>query len=149
LIFLAVGDDSPNESVGAAEIRFVPFLDDPRRLADFYHAADLYLHAARADTFPTSILEALACEIPVVATAVGGIPEQITDRETGRLTPPGDPAAMADAAAHLLDDPPRRHTLGTRAGEAARHQFGRERMIADYLGWFEEILSARAEQVGA
>lgn len=149
LIFLAVGDDSPNESVGGAEIRFVPFLDDPRRLADFYHAADLYLHAARADTFPTSILEALACEIPVVATAVGGVPEQIVDRETGILTPPGDPSAMADAAAHLLDDPARRHTLGARAGEAARRQFGRERMIADYLGWFEEILSGRAQHVSA
>ena len=89
LIFLAVGEEAPSEKIGDAEIRFVPFLEENRRVAEFYQAADLYIHAARADTFPTSILEALACETPVVATAVGGIPEQIIDQQTGRLTPRG------------------------------------------------------------
>ena len=139
LIFLAVGEEAPNEKIGHAEIRFVPFLDEARRVAEFYQAADLYLHAARADTFPTSILEALACATPVVATAVGGIPEQIVDGETGILTPPGDAEAMADAIARLLDDPERRHAMGGRAQAAAQRLFGRERMIQDYLDWFEEI----------
>jgi glycosyltransferase involved in cell wall biosynthesis len=145
LIFLALGEDSPNEKVGAAEIRFEPFVQDPRRLADFYQAADLYLHAARADTFPTSILEALACETPVVATAAGGIPEQIIDQEMGWLTPPGDAGAMAKAAAELLDDGERRRALAAHAGEVARRRFGRERMVADYLGWFEAILARKRE----
>ena len=142
LIFLALGEESPNEKMGKAEIRFVPFLEDNRRVAEFYQAADLYLHAARADTFPTSILEALACETPVVATAVGGIPEQIIDQETGCLTPPGDTAALADAIARLLDDPARRRAMSAQAGEETRRRFGRERMIGDYLQWFGEILRA-------
>ena len=148
LIFLAVGDDSPSEKIARAEIRFVPFLDDPRRLAQFYQAADLYIHAARADTFPTSILEALACEIPVVATAVGGIPEQILDQQTGVLRPPADAEALADAVADLLEHAERRRAIGLRAGEDARRRFGRARMIADYLGWFEEILCPASERVG-
>ncbi|HEX4667112.1 MAG TPA: glycosyltransferase [Chthoniobacterales bacterium] len=139
LIFLAVGEDAPNEKIGRAEIRFVPFMEDPRRVAEFYQAADLYLHAARADTFPTSILEALACATPVVATAVGGIAEQIVDGETGILTPPGDAGAMAEAIAGLLDNPERRQAMSTRAEAAGRRLFGRERMVRDYLAWFEEI----------
>ncbi len=139
LIFLAVGEEAPNEKMGRAEIRFVPFMEEHRRVVEFYQAADLYLHAARADTFPTSILEALACATPVVATAVGGIPEQISDGETGVLTPAGDAEAMADAIAALLDDPERRQAMGSRAEAAAQRLFGRERMVRDYLDWFGEI----------
>jgi glycosyltransferase involved in cell wall biosynthesis len=139
LIFLAVGEEAPNEKIGRAQIQFVPFMEDTRQVAEFYQAADLYLHAARADTFPTSILEALACATPVVATAVGGIPEQISDGETGILTPPGEAEAMADAIAGLLDNPERRQAMGGRAQAAAQRLFGRERMIQDYLAWFEEI----------
>lgn len=139
LIFLALGEAAPNENIGHAQIQFVPFIEDPRQVAEFYQAADLYLHASRADTFPTSILEALACATPVVATAVGGIPEQINDGQTGILTPPGDPEAMAEAIASLLDNPERRAAMSGRAEEAAQRCFGRERMIGGYLNWFEEI----------
>ncbi|MEP6809891.1 MAG: glycosyltransferase [Chthoniobacterales bacterium] len=150
LIFLAIGEDAPDEQMGAsATIRFVPFMQNNARLATFYQAADLYLHAARADTFPTSILEALACETPVVATAVGGIPEQIAEGETGLLTPPGDAAAMAGAIASLLDAPDRRRAMGMQAGVAARTRFGRDRMVEDYLNWFREILSRPAREVPA
>ena len=147
LIFLAVGEAAPTEKIGPAEIRFVPFLEDNRRVAEFYQAADLYIHASRADTFPTSILESLACETPVVATAVDGIPEQIVDGETGMLTPPGAAGAMADAIASLLDDVARRRVMGANAGAEARRKFGRERMIEDYLAWFDEILQRQPSEV--
>ena len=148
LVFLALGETAPKERIGGAEIRFVPFLEDNRRVAEFYQAADLYIHAARADTFPTSILEALACETPVVGTAVGGIPEQIIDQQTGRLTPAGDAQAMADAIASLLNDEGQRRTLAANAGQEARRRFGRDRMINDYLDWFGEILSRVPSEVG-
>ena len=149
LIFLAVGEAAPTEKVGNAEIRFVPFLEESRRVAECYQAADLYIHASRADTFPTSILEALACETPIVATAVGGIPEQIIDDETGMLTPPGDAGVRADAIASLLDDVARRRAMGAKAGEEARRNFGRDRMIEDYLSWFDEILHRQPSEVSA
>ncbi len=139
LIFLAVGEDAPAERIGAAEIRFVPFTTDNRRLTDFYQAADLYIHAARADTFPTSVLEALACGTPVVATAVGGIPEQVREGETGLLAPVGDAGAMAEAISALLDDPVRRETMGRAAAADAHARFDRRRMVNDYLEWFAQI----------
>lgn len=145
LIFLAIGETAPNEQIGAAEIRFIPFLEDPARLAQFYQAADVYVHAARADTFPTSILEAMACGTPIVATAVGGIPEQVTADESGLLTPPGDAEAMATAIASLLDAPERREAMGARAGAIARERFGHARMVGAYLDWFGEILTTGSE----
>ena len=149
LIFLSVGEAAPTEKLGNAEIRFVPFLEESRRVAEYYQAADIYIHASRADTFPTSILEALACERPVVATSVGGIPEQIVDGETGLLTPPGDAGAMADAIASLLDDVGRRRAMSAKAGEEARRSFGRDRMTENYLSWFDEILHRQPSEVSA
>lgn len=144
LIFLAIGEAAPNQQIGEATIRFIPFMEDDARLVQFYQAADVYIHASRADTFPTSILEAMACEMPVVATAVGGIPEQVAAGESGLLTPPDDAGAMADAIASLLDEPARRQAFGARAGEIARERFSRSGMVDDYLGWFEEVLSAQS-----
>jgi glycosyltransferase involved in cell wall biosynthesis len=77
LLFIALGEDAPAERIGQLEVRFVPYQQDTEIVARYYQAGDIYLHAARADTFPNTVLEALACGTPVVATAVGGIPEQV------------------------------------------------------------------------
>ena len=58
-------------------------------------ALSFYLHPARADTFPPSVIEAMACGRPVVASKVGGIPEQIVEGETGFLTAVGDSQGMS------------------------------------------------------
>ena len=70
-------------------------------------------------------LEAMACGTAVVASRVGGIPEVVTDGETGLLVPPDDPGALADALNSLLCDPGRAETMG---------RLGRERAIANF-GW--------------
>ena len=70
-------------------------------------------------------LEAMACGTAVVASAVGGIPEVVSDGETGLLVPPGDPAALAVALNALIDDPARAAAMG---------RAGRERAIAEF-GW--------------
>ena len=93
---------------------------------------------------PTTIPEALACGLPVVATAVGGIPEEIEDGQTGFLTPPGDAAAFAHALQRMFADRALRHTMGERAVRVAREQFDRELMADRYLAWYQEILQARA-----
>jgi glycosyltransferase involved in cell wall biosynthesis len=112
----------------------VPTEEVARRLRE----ADLYVHPARADTFPNAVLEALACGAPVVASRVGGIPEQVTD-ETGILVEPGDPGALAAAIEELLADPTRRERMGAAAAADARQRFSRDRQLDDYLELYAEL----------
>lgn len=153
IVFVALGESASPERVGSAQVRFVPFQSDPQRVARYYQAADLYLHAARADTFPNAVLEALACGTPVVATAVGGIPEQVKgltgishypetcdDKEaTGALVPPGDAEAMARAVYMLLCHERIRNRLEENAVQDVRNRFDLERQVGDYLEWFTEV----------
>lgn len=140
LILLALGEDCPDERVGAARIRFVPFQSDEEVVARYYRAADVYLHPARADTFPTSVLEAMACGRPVVGSAVGGIPEQVREGETGYLTAVGDARGMADAILTLLGDDERRRGMGERAAEVAREEYDVQRQVESVLGWYRRVL---------
>jgi glycosyltransferase involved in cell wall biosynthesis len=140
LLFIALGEKAPADQIDQATVRFIPFQSDPSIVAQYYQAADVYLHAARADTFPNTVLEALACGKPVVATAVGGIPEQIEDGVTGFLTPPGDAEAMAARVAQLLANDELREKVGQQAAESARQCFDLERQASEYLKWYEDIV---------
>jgi len=140
LLFLCLGEERPEERFGMARIRFIGYQKDPKKVAQFYQAADIYLHAAKAETFPNTVLEALACGTPVVATAVGGIPEQVEDGVTGFLVPPGDAEMMAYRIEQLLSDDELRRELGAQAAKVARSRFSLERQVNEYLGWYKEIL---------
>lgn len=140
VLFLALGESAPSERIGLGEIRFVPFEADARAVARYYQAADIYVHAAAADTFPTTVLEALACGIPVVATAVGGIPEQVRDGESGFLVPQGDAEAIASALERLLGDLEVRSRMGEAASVDARERFDAENQVTQYLDWYREVL---------
>ena len=141
--FVAVGESAPDEAAGAARIRFVPFQAEPAAMAAYYQAADVYLHAARADTFPCTVLEALACGLPVAATGVGGIPEQVTE-ETGVVTPAGDAGALAAGAARLLADAGLRARMGAAAARDAAARFDLRRQARDYADWYAAILAGAA-----
>lgn len=159
LLFIALGEDAPAERIGQAEVRFVPYQKDPEAVARYCQAADVYIHAARADTFPNTILEALACGTPVVATAVGGIPEQVkgleipglsfansdlnrngVDEATGVLVPPADAEAMAGAIEQLLNDNSLRRRLGENAALDAAKRFDMQRQADEYLEWYAKLV---------
>lgn len=156
LWFLALGEDRSMEKVGRAIIRFIPYQKDPAVVACYYQAADVYLHAARAETFPNVVSEALACGTPIVATAVGGIVEQVkslkqgagdgewktygADEATGILVPPRDVGAMADSLERLLSDENLRQRLGDNAARDASERFNLEQQVNSYLDWYQEIL---------
>ena len=146
VLFLALGQDGKGEGIGPAEVRFVPYQMDPAAVACYYQAADVYVHAARADTFPNTVLEALACGKPVVATAVGGIPEQIEDGRTGFLVPAGNAKALAERLTHLLSDNDLTQRMGRSAAEAARRQFDLQRQAEAYLGWYKELMEQQTAE---
>lgn len=140
VLCIALGEKAPRELIGNIEIRFVPYQKDTGKVARYYQAADLYVHPARADTFPTTVLESLACGTPVVASDVGGIPEQIMEGRTGCLVPVGDARAMARNIIDLLMDDEIRSWMGQQAAKDAAQRFGMERMIKDYLLFYEKII---------
>jgi glycosyltransferase involved in cell wall biosynthesis len=164
VLFIALGEGAPAERIGQAEVCFVPYQKDPEGMAGYYQAADIYVHAGRADTFPNMVLEALACGTPVVGTAIGGIPEQVKSLEykagrfghqtygpeeaTGILVPPGDVEGMATSVEHLLSDEVSCHQLGGNAARDARFRFNLSLQADEYLAWYEAILQ-RAPQGGA
>ncbi len=80
-------------------------------MADLYCQATLMINSSRVDNTPNSLLEAMACGIPIVTTNVGGIPYLVQDRTTAMLVPPGRPDALAQAMAEVLDDSALREIL--------------------------------------
>jgi len=153
LLFIALGENGPSERIGEAEIHFVPHLKNPVDVASYYQAADLYLHAATADTFPRAVLEALACGTPVVATNVGGIPEQInsldsktsinSDSPTGILVRYADSQEMANGIERLLSNDVLRQMLSENATRDAGERFDLAKQADKYLAWYREILHSQ------
>jgi glycosyltransferase involved in cell wall biosynthesis len=142
IICLALGDGGQTEWKGEAEIRFVPFIHDRGHLARHYQACDVYVHPAVADTFPNSVIEALACGVPVVATRVGGIPEEVDDEVTGLLVPPRHPVLLRGALKRVLLDEELRTRMGARAAQQARRRFHIDREVKAYLDLYAEARGA-------
>ena len=105
----------------------------------FLATASVVVQPSRADAFPLSVIEAMAAGKPVVASAVGGIPDQLGD--TGVLVPAESPQALADAIAALLADPDRRAALGHAARQRAFGQFDAATMRVEIRGLAERLLS--------
>ncbi len=107
-------------------------------------ASDVLLHPTRMDAFPTALLEAAAARVPVVATAVGGIPEIVEDGVTGLLLDaPASAGAVAEALARLLDDADLRARIGAAAHARFEQQFTAQRWAARLRGVYDELLAER------
>ncbi len=93
----------------------------------------------RVETFPMSLLEAMASGLPVVATRVGSVAEMVAEEENGLLVAPGDDAAFAGALQRLCSDPETRQKFGFRSSARAREEFPRSRMVLARQALFEMI----------
>jgi glycosyltransferase involved in cell wall biosynthesis len=114
--------------------------DTPALLQSF----DVFVQPSlRPDPLPTTILEAMASGLPVVATEHGGAPEMVSDGVTGLLTTPGDADAMARAIICLLHDPEARLKMGKAGYERVRRDFSFSAFSAAYLGCYRELAAAR------
>ncbi|ORB84524.1 glycosyl transferase [Mycobacterium kansasii] len=93
-------------------------------------------------------LEAMACAVPVVATAVGGMRDTVVDGVTGRLVPPRDPAALAQALSSLLRDRGWRSALGKSGRERVRTRYTWDRIATDTERSYEKVVPARRVVAG-
>ncbi len=146
---IVLGERNALDPITGATIQCVPPEHDPYRVVLWYRAADLYVHAANADTFPNTVLEAQACGTPAVATAVGGIIEQIesltvlpgivgspVERATGLLMPPGDAEALARGIRKLLTDDALRRRLAVNGVKQVASRYRLVDQVQHYLDWF-------------
>jgi glycosyltransferase involved in cell wall biosynthesis len=115
------------------------YRDDVMAVLD---AADLLLHPSRMEAFPTTLLEAMAASVPIVATRVGGIPEIVRDGHEGLLVDaPPDAGQVAAALARLLADPELRRRMGTAARERFEREFTAQAWTARTRAVYDGVLA--------
>jgi len=93
---------------------------------------------------PLALILAMGAGLPVVATAVAGVPELVTDAETGWLVPPADPTALARALAAVLADREHAKSVGAAAKQWVRPRFGVDEYVAAVAALYDRLLMARA-----
>jgi glycosyltransferase involved in cell wall biosynthesis len=120
---------------------FAGFIADVRAV---YAACDLFVFPSLQEGGGTSLLDAMAYALPVIATASGGIKEIIEDGRNGLLLGEPTPRSIATAAAGLLTAPETGRKLGAAARETVFERFSAERMVANTLATFEQALSEQA-----
>jgi glycosyltransferase involved in cell wall biosynthesis len=114
------------------------------RIVDYLSASDVLLLPSEQESFGLAALEAMACEVPVIASRVGGLPEVVTDGETGFLSPVGDVDKMATDAARLLSDEKLRHDMGQAAREFAIDRYCTDCVIPEYISFYEQVIAKQS-----
>ena len=121
------------------------FVGKQAKIADYLAVADVFLLPSQEESFGLAALEAQACEVPVVATRIGGIPEVVSDGETGFLSSVGDIEKMASDALKFVKDDELRRAFGLRGRELAISRYSSEKIIPQYINFYEKILSQSAK----
>lgn len=117
-------------------VRFAGFRDDLDR---YLGCADLLLHPSLREGLGVITLKAAAAGVPVIGFEAGGVPEAVRDGQTGLLVPPGDVAALTEAAAALLDDDARRRQFAETARQRMREEFSIQTMVAAHLTLYRSV----------
>ena len=117
------------------------------RLVDLYSRSQLMACPSLYEGFGLPVAEAMACEVPVVATTGGALPEVVEDGVTGLLVPPADGKALAGAIRHLAADKRLQQRLGKAARKRVVERFNWRRAAADTLAVYEEVLARRSTRI--
>src|ERR1044072_8503157 len=120
------------------------FVGKQPRIVDYLSASDVLLLPSEQESFGLAALEAMACEVPVVASRVGGLPEVVTDGETGYLSEVGDVDKMAADAGRLLVDSTLRGEMGKRARESAVSRYRTDLVIPQYIAFYQSVLAKQS-----
>ena len=117
------------------------FLGKQERVQEKLALSDLMLLPSQLESFGLAALEAMACEVPSIATRVGGVPEVIEDGRTGCLAEVGDVEHMARCAVELLSDEKKLRDMGYRARVSAQSRFCSTKIIPQYEQFYERVLA--------
>lgn len=121
----------------------IRFLGNHENIEDILPCADLVFQPSEHESFGLVPLEAMACGIPVLATASGGIVEVVIDGETGYLCEVGGIETMATRALELLSDPEKARAMGQRGRELALSRFSSDIIVPQYEALYAEVIARR------
>ena len=119
----------------------VKFLGKQAELVELLSAADLFLMPSQSESFGLSALEAMACEVPVISSSVGGLPELVVHGETGYIAEIGDIERMAKYAIELLVNTTRREMFAKAGRKRAVENFDIDEIVGVYERHYERILN--------
>lgn len=149
LLLLGDGTERSNIQFMAGELGLsdkVFFMGKVNEPSEYLSISDLMLLPSQLESFGLAALEAMACEVPVIATRVGGLPEVVLDGQTGRLAPVGAVEEMAAQAIELLSNEGRLREFGANARRQALHLYDRERIVPRYEAFYEKLMEEQKKR---
>ena len=140
--FLVVGDGPERDEIRIKvenyrlkeNFKFVGFQKD---VLSFIYRMDFVILPSKSEGFPNVVLEAMACQKPVLATRVGGVPEIVIDGETGIMIEPGDVSALSNSINNLCGNKNLRKKMGFAAFKRAKEHFGIDKMMEQHSKYYQ------------
>ncbi|HTM58203.1 MAG TPA: glycosyltransferase [Candidatus Udaeobacter sp.] len=152
LLFAGVGsrrDELEARAGTLGLVRRVEFLGQVDELGPLLRAADAVVLPSRWEGLPLTLLEAMARGRPVIASAVGGVPEVVEDRANGLLVPAGDAGALADALERVHRFPDAAAALGEEAARLVEESYTWDRVTAQFEAVYDDVLGLASFSAGA
>lgn len=142
LLLVSVGSGRPPVDVHLPYLN-LGRLTNERMLSIAYNAADIFVNPSRQESFSLTVLEAMASGTPVIASAVGGIPDMVRPNVTGILVPPQDMTTLRDAIRGLLLDPEKRAEMAMNCRRVALEEYTLERQLQGHVQLYQTMLESR------
>lgn len=137
VLFLCVGGTKANLN----NISFTGYISDPKEVAKYYAAADVFLFPSLAENFPLVVLEAMACGLPILAFRIGGVPESIIHKKNGYIAEYRSQADLENGLIWLLSlSRDEKEKISQNCSERVRNNFSLEIMAKNYLSLYQTIL---------
>ena len=144
---ILVGEGAERSSLEALgselDLDNVTFTGSTNDVRSYLQQADLFVLPSRSEGIPNALLEAMACGLPVVASAVGGIPDVVQDGESGLLVPPDDVPALAGAIGRLLADSDLRRQMGQKARQRVESDYSLQSTTNRHLELYREVTRSK------
>lgn len=149
LVILGEGPERTTLAAAAESFglgKSVVFAGEVSNVQPYYAAADVLVLPSHSEGSPYVLLEAMAANVPVVATAVGGVPEMVTNEESALLVPPSDSPAMAAAIARVLSDQSLAHKLTENAFALVATRYSPGTYVRSLLEIYREVISTSTKR---
>ncbi|TAE08495.1 MAG: glycosyltransferase [Bacteroidetes bacterium] len=128
-------------SIVGEDIKSLGFIKEPETIAKAYNCADVFVVPSLEDNLPNTVMEAMACGVPVVAFKVGGIPDMIQDNENGLLVSPENSQELAKKINYLLENEEVRTRLGQAGFQTVRERYTLTIQAENYINLYKKLLN--------